>query len=238
MEPRLASRVVVFGIDRFVVDVRKVATQPPDLLDEPVLSIGHQLAIALIPQLVTMRQRPWDAAAVGLDGVFAYEVRLERWQFPMPKYDLRFVVIHGGSHKSVSIEDDGRATRKRWRSSEQSEAPPRNRTAHSHALPPDDCSSHANASTASRPMNVTGCIHDTYPMMAPCTMIHPRTIVPAMKALRPREPKPGEDDERTKSEVPPTTTDKISALGVNGTDGPRSRPYSGSSRVPGSWLEG
>jgi hypothetical protein len=88
MEPRLTGPVVVFGIDRFVVDVRKVATQPRDLLDNPVLSIGHQFAIALIPQLVTMRERSWNATAVGFDSVFRYEIRLERWQFPMPEHYL------------------------------------------------------------------------------------------------------------------------------------------------------
>jgi hypothetical protein len=45
-------------------------------------------------------------------------------------------------------------------------------------------SCHASTRTASPPMNVAGCIHETYPMMATCTMIHPRTVVPAMKALR------------------------------------------------------
>jgi hypothetical protein len=43
--------------------------------------------------------------------VFGYEVRLEWWQLPMPKHDLRFVVIHGGSHQSASIEDDDCASK-------------------------------------------------------------------------------------------------------------------------------
>src|SRR5688572_2472842 len=100
VEPRLTSRVVVSWIDRFVVDVRKMATETHDLLHDPVLSITHQFAIALIPQFVTMRERPWDAAAAGLDRVFCHEVRLERWQLPMPEHDLRFVLVHGGSHMS------------------------------------------------------------------------------------------------------------------------------------------
>ena len=76
VEPRLASCVVVLGIDRFVVDMRKVATEARDLLHQAALSVGHQFSIALIPQLVSMRDRPRDTAAIGLDGVFRYEFRL------------------------------------------------------------------------------------------------------------------------------------------------------------------
>jgi hypothetical protein len=41
-----------------------------------------------------MRERPWDVIAVRLYRVFGYEIRLEGWQFPMPKDDLRLLVIH------------------------------------------------------------------------------------------------------------------------------------------------
>ena len=76
VEPCLARCVVMLGVDRFVVDMRKVATEARDLLHEAALSVGHQFSIALIPQLVTMRDRPRDTAASGLDGVFRYELRL------------------------------------------------------------------------------------------------------------------------------------------------------------------
>ena len=82
------------------MDVRKVATQARDLLPEPALGIGHQFAIAPIPELVTMRERPRDATAAGLYGVFGYEIRLEWRQFSMPEHDLRVATIHGGSHMS------------------------------------------------------------------------------------------------------------------------------------------
>ena len=77
MEPCLASCVVMLGVDRFVVDMRKVATEARDLLHQTVLSVGHQLSIALIPQLVSMRDRPRNTAAVGLDGVCRDELRIE-----------------------------------------------------------------------------------------------------------------------------------------------------------------
>jgi hypothetical protein len=86
----------MFGIDRFVVHVCKMATESRDLLHEPVLSLGHQFAVALIPQLVTMCERPWDATAVGLDSVFPYKIRLEGWQFPMPEHAFHFVGVHAG----------------------------------------------------------------------------------------------------------------------------------------------
>jgi len=75
-----------------------MATQARDLLHQPVLSIGHQFAVALIPQLVTMRERSWNATAVGFDSVFRYEIRLERWQFPMPEYDLHSLPSIAVSH--------------------------------------------------------------------------------------------------------------------------------------------
>jgi hypothetical protein len=96
VQPRLTRDLIVPGLDRFVVDVRKVATEARDLLHEPLLGIRHQFAIALIPQLVTMRERPWDAAAGGLNGVLRHEIRLERWQFLVPEHDLRVIVMHGG----------------------------------------------------------------------------------------------------------------------------------------------
>ena len=98
VEPRLASRIVVLRIDRFVVDVHEVATQARDLLQQAALSLGHQLPVALIPQLVTLRDRPRDTAAVRLDGVLRNEFRLERRQLAMPIHDLWFTVFNRGGH--------------------------------------------------------------------------------------------------------------------------------------------
>ena len=49
MEPRLALDLIVFRIDRFVVDVSEIATQAPHLLQQAVLRVRHQFAIAPIP---------------------------------------------------------------------------------------------------------------------------------------------------------------------------------------------
>jgi hypothetical protein len=68
----------MLGIDDFVVDVRKVATKARDLLHKAAFGAGHQIPIALIPQFITLRDRPRDTAAVGLDGVFRHEFRFER----------------------------------------------------------------------------------------------------------------------------------------------------------------
>ena len=77
VEPCLARCVVMLGVDRFVVDMRKVATEARDLLHQAALSVGHQFSIALIPQLVSMRDRSRNTAAVGLDGVPRDEFRIE-----------------------------------------------------------------------------------------------------------------------------------------------------------------
>ena len=95
----------------FVVDVRKVATQASDLLDQTALGIGHELLIALIPELVTVRDRPGDTAAVGLDRVFRYQFRLERRELVMPIHDLWFVAINGSVHMTPPVEDVARRDR-------------------------------------------------------------------------------------------------------------------------------
>ncbi len=79
VEPCLARCVVMFGFDRFVVDMRKVAAEARDLLHQAALSGGHQFSIALIPQLVSMGDRSRNTAAVGLDGVPRDEFRIEGW---------------------------------------------------------------------------------------------------------------------------------------------------------------
>jgi hypothetical protein len=44
-------------------------------------------------------------------------------------------------------------------------------------------STHASRRMRSPPVAVAGCIHDTYPMIATCTMIRTRTTVAAVNAL-------------------------------------------------------
>jgi hypothetical protein len=111
VQPRLASCVVVLGVNRFVVDMRKVATQAGDLLHEAALSLGHEFSIALIPQFITVSNCSRDTGAVGLDRVFCYQFGLEWWQFAMPVHDLWFVVFNGGIHLTPSVEDAAKRPR-------------------------------------------------------------------------------------------------------------------------------
>jgi hypothetical protein len=78
VEPRLTGGVVVLRSDRFVVNMRKVATQARDLLRQPLFRIGHEFPIALIPQRITVGDGSWNATAVGLNSVFRHEIRVER----------------------------------------------------------------------------------------------------------------------------------------------------------------
>jgi len=78
VQPCLAGHVVVLGIDLFVVNTCKVATQAGDLLYQATLSRGHELAITPVPQFIAMGDRPRNAGAVGLDRVCGDEIRLER----------------------------------------------------------------------------------------------------------------------------------------------------------------
>src|SRR5688500_11958310 len=76
VEPRFAGSVVVLGIDHFVMDVREVATQARDLLRQAVLRPGHEIPITLIPELVTVGDRPRHTTAVRLDRAFRHQYRL------------------------------------------------------------------------------------------------------------------------------------------------------------------
>ena len=98
LEPCLISGVIVLWIDRLVVHVRKVATQARDLLHEPALGVGHQILIALIPQLVTTRDCSRDTAAACLDGVFCDEFGLEWRQLAMPVNNPGLFVMDGRVH--------------------------------------------------------------------------------------------------------------------------------------------
>jgi len=77
VQPCLAGGVVMPGMDRFIVDVGKVSAEAGDFLREAVLGCGHQLAIALIPQRVAVRDGSGNAPAIGLDRVFGDDFGIE-----------------------------------------------------------------------------------------------------------------------------------------------------------------
>ena len=77
MQPRLPRRVVVAGIDGFVVDVRVVTAQARDLLCEAGTSVGHEIGVAAIPELVPMTDGSGDTAAGRFDGVLCDRLRID-----------------------------------------------------------------------------------------------------------------------------------------------------------------
>ena len=84
MEPYLAAVVVVLAADRLVEDVRVVTAKPVNLLTEPDVRLSHQVAVTLVPQIVAVREVADHPHAVGLDGVFAQRLGVERWKLMMP----------------------------------------------------------------------------------------------------------------------------------------------------------
>ena len=98
VQPRLARCVVMFRLNRFVVDVRKMAAQAYHLLHEPALSLDHEIPKAFIPELVTVGNRTGNTAAVGLDRVFLYLVRVKRRQLTVPIHCLWLVLSVGYAH--------------------------------------------------------------------------------------------------------------------------------------------
>ena len=49
MQPGLTRRIVVPRVDGFVVDVRIVAAEASDLLDQSGVSVGHELLVTPTP---------------------------------------------------------------------------------------------------------------------------------------------------------------------------------------------
>ena len=82
----------------------KMTAQTSDFLRQAGLRLGHEFPIALIPELVTMRNRAWDAAAIGLDGVLCYQLGIERRQLAMPIHDLRSALVIGSVHMTPCVE--------------------------------------------------------------------------------------------------------------------------------------
>ena len=95
MQPGLAGGIIVFRLDRLIVDVRVVSAEARDLLNQPAFGVGHELLVASIPQLVAMGESARDPAAVGLDRVLCDQLRVEGRQVAVPENDLRLVVLNG-----------------------------------------------------------------------------------------------------------------------------------------------
>ena len=98
MQPRLPRRVVVAGIDGFVVDVRVVTAQARDLLCEAGTSVGHEIGVAAIPELVPMTDGSGDTAAGRFDGVLCDRLRIDGREFPVPVNDLVRVAVQHVVH--------------------------------------------------------------------------------------------------------------------------------------------
>jgi hypothetical protein len=55
-QPYFTGAVVVPGADRLVEDVRVVATKPAHFLTQANVHAGHQVPVALVPQIVAVRE--------------------------------------------------------------------------------------------------------------------------------------------------------------------------------------
>lgn len=58
-------------------------------------------------------------------------------------------------------------------------------------------------------MAVVGCIHETYPMMATCTEIQPRTMTPVAIAMSRSNRERAKTTMAEARNAPPTTTNRI-----------------------------
>src|SRR6185295_15252314 len=84
VHPGLTGTVVVPRRDALAEDVRVVPVEARDLLGHPLAETGHQVLIALVPQVVAMGERARHARAGDLDRVSADRFRVAWRQIAMP----------------------------------------------------------------------------------------------------------------------------------------------------------
>ena len=80
--------IIVPGIDRLVMNMRAVASETGDFLNQTALGVVHQLPVTAIPQFIAVTNAPSHSTAGGFYGVLRHELRVERWQLAMPVDDL------------------------------------------------------------------------------------------------------------------------------------------------------
>lgn len=88
MQPGLALGVVAAAVDRFVENVGVMSAEPGHLLAEPTPGLGHQIAIALVPEVVSMSEGPGDAVAGRFERVLAHGLGVERREIAVPVDDF------------------------------------------------------------------------------------------------------------------------------------------------------
>jgi hypothetical protein len=82
----------------------EVTAQARDFLRQAALRLRHEFPIALIPELVTVSDRAWHTAAVGLDGVFCYQFSVEWRQLAMPIHDLWSALVIRSVHMTPWVQ--------------------------------------------------------------------------------------------------------------------------------------
>ena len=91
MQPRFSCRVIVPGLDRLVMNVGEITTEPVDLLDQARLCPVHEVGKAATPHLVIADESARDAIAVSFDCVYPHLLRGEGGQLTMPEQPLCIV---------------------------------------------------------------------------------------------------------------------------------------------------
>ena len=79
MKPCFARGVIMPGIDRLSEYMRVIAAHPGNFLFESNSRLRHQVSVASIPKVGPMLESAGDALARRLNGVFAGDLRIERW---------------------------------------------------------------------------------------------------------------------------------------------------------------
>jgi hypothetical protein len=98
MQPGLTRGIVVPRLDGFVVDVRIMAAEASDLLDQSGVSVGYELLVTPTPQLIVVAEGPRHTTTLRFHGVVGHHFRIEWRQVAVPVDDSAFVAIGDGVH--------------------------------------------------------------------------------------------------------------------------------------------
>lgn len=77
-----------------------VTSKARNFLGQALFGVLHQIAIALVPQIVTMGQRARNAAAGRFDGVFGDQFGVQWRQLAMPIGDFPVIELSGDAHSA------------------------------------------------------------------------------------------------------------------------------------------
>ncbi|HYM07718.1 MAG TPA: hypothetical protein VEU11_14270 [Terriglobales bacterium] len=106
VQPGFAGHIVMAAVHKFIEHVRAVTPEATHLLLKAIASLGHEILIALIPQLASVNESARHSAARRFHDALLHRFCIKRRQVAVPIDDFTFLSINGlcaATHDYASI---------------------------------------------------------------------------------------------------------------------------------------